>query len=73
MTALEAQKKSLQWSKEGGQYIPNPTTWLNQERWEDELRSNNVNTEFNEQPNSRTKHERDFKQQKSQYGETIEV
>lgn len=24
-----------QWLKDGGQYIPNPATWLNQSRWED--------------------------------------
>lgn len=25
-----------QWLKDNGQYIPNPATWLNQKRWEDE-------------------------------------
>ena len=24
------------WEKDGGQFIPNPATWLNQRRWEDE-------------------------------------
>lgn len=37
MTALKAYKKTDQWKKDGGQYIPNPSTWLNQERWNDEL------------------------------------
>ena len=37
LTAIERQKCSIQWSKEDGQYIPNPATWLNQSRWEDEL------------------------------------
>ena len=36
MTALEAQKRSEQWQREGGRYIPNPLTWLNQGRWDDE-------------------------------------
>ena len=35
--ALERQTRSEQWTKEGGRYIPNPATWLNQGRWEDEL------------------------------------
>ena len=35
--AIEQQKNSAQWTKDGGQYIPNPATWLNQGRWEDEL------------------------------------
>lgn len=34
--AIEAQKKSRQWQRDGGQYIPNPATWLNQGRWDDE-------------------------------------
>lgn len=34
---LENQKASKQWQKDGGQYIPNPSTWLNQGRWEDSL------------------------------------
>lgn len=33
--ALEAWKKSEQWTKDGGQFIPNPATWLNQGRWDD--------------------------------------
>lgn len=37
LEAIEKQKKSEQWTKDGGQYIPNPATWLNQGRWEDEL------------------------------------
>ena len=36
--AVNAQKLSRQWQKDGGQYIPNPATWLNQGRWEDEAR-----------------------------------
>jgi len=37
LSALEAQKKSDRWTKDGGQYIPNPATWLNQGRWSDEV------------------------------------
>ena len=36
---IEALKKSIaspDWQKEGGKFIPNPSTWLNQGRWEDE-------------------------------------
>jgi hypothetical protein len=36
LKALEVQKRSDQWKKDSGQYIPNPATWLNQMRWEDE-------------------------------------
>lgn len=36
MAALETQKHSNQWQRDGGQYIPNPLTWLNQGRWDDE-------------------------------------
>ncbi len=36
MAALENQKRSEQWQREGGRFIPNPLTWLNQGRWDDE-------------------------------------
>lgn len=35
--AIELQKVSEQWTKDRGQYIPNPATWLNQGRFHDEL------------------------------------
>lgn len=33
---LTWQKKSTDWNKENGKFIPHPTTWLNQKRWMDE-------------------------------------
>ena len=38
LKAIEVQKSSDAWKKDNGQFIPNPATWLNQGRWEDELR-----------------------------------
>lgn len=35
--AIASQKNADQWTRDGGQYIPNPATWLNERRWEDEL------------------------------------
>lgn len=37
LQAVEAQKQSRQWRESNGQFIPNPATWINQGRWEDEL------------------------------------
>ena len=37
LDALEKQKQSDQWSRENGRFVPNPATWLSQQRWEDEL------------------------------------
>jgi hypothetical protein len=37
LAAVAAQRTSDQWCKEDGRYIPNPATWLNQERWADEV------------------------------------
>ena len=34
--ALETQKRSEQWRRDRGRYIPHPATWLNGRRWEDE-------------------------------------
>jgi len=36
LKALAWQKQSKQWFEKGGQFIPNPATYLNQHRWEDE-------------------------------------
>lgn len=34
--AVARAKATKQWSRENGRYIPNPATWLNQGRWDDE-------------------------------------
>jgi hypothetical protein len=34
--AIEEQKNTEKWRKDNGQYIPNPSTWLNQGCWADE-------------------------------------
>jgi len=36
LSGLENAKKSIDWQKDGGQYIPYPSTWLNAKGWEDE-------------------------------------
>ena len=36
LSGLENAKKSLDWQKDNGQYIPYPSTWLNAKGWEDE-------------------------------------
>ena len=36
MNSLEQFRASADWKKDGGQFIPYPTSWLNQNRWEDE-------------------------------------
>lgn len=37
LAAIEVQRQSLPWLKDGGQFIPHPATWLNQGRWQDEI------------------------------------
>ena len=36
LNALEKQKRSEDWTRDNGRYIPYPATWLNGKRWEDE-------------------------------------
>ena len=36
LRALDWQKRLPEWTKDGGQFIPYPATWLNACRWEDE-------------------------------------
>ena len=44
--AIETHSSSRDWTKENGQYIPHLSTWLNQERWEDELETTTAQTAF---------------------------
>lgn len=37
VSVIEDAKNTEQWTKNGGQYIPNPSTWLNQGRWDDDI------------------------------------
>ena len=37
MAALEYHKRSDQWKRDNGQFIPHAATWLNGKRWEDQL------------------------------------
>ena len=47
LSAIDTQKKSDQWAKDNGQFIPNPTTWLNQRRWEDEVQTKSSGFAYN--------------------------
>ena len=44
LTAIEKSKRSEQWTKDNGQFIPHPATWLHQRRWEDDIPSARVKT-----------------------------
>ena len=39
LAAVEKQRASPQWTRDDGQYIPYPATWLNGRRWEDEVQT----------------------------------
>ena len=39
LSAIEKGKRSEQWQKDGGQFIPYPATWLHQRRWEDQTQA----------------------------------
>lgn len=38
--AVEAAKRSRDWQKDGGQFVPYPATWLNARGWEDDIAAN---------------------------------
>lgn len=48
LAAIGEQARSAAWVKDGGQFIPHPSTWLNEGRWQDEHggASNEVNNFF---------------------------
>ncbi len=60
LVALEWQKTSPSWTKDNGQFIPYPATWLNGRRWEDEQPESNAR----EPPRQRLKWEIDEKGEK---------
>jgi hypothetical protein len=39
LEAIDAQRTTESWTKENGNYIPYPATWLNGRRWEDDIAS----------------------------------
>lgn len=41
LAVLDQQKQSEQWQKNGGDFIPMASTWLNQERWDAEMNIEN--------------------------------
>ncbi len=52
MTAISKAKATEQWQRENGRFIPNPTTWLNQGRWDDEygeVMADGINSRNNEE------------------------
>lgn len=50
--AVESQKRSRQWQEDNGRFIPNPSTWLNQGRWEDEMETSGVQYDYSSQYDS---------------------
>jgi hypothetical protein len=40
LAALDRHRRSRDWTKDEGAFIPHPATWLNASRWEDELEVN---------------------------------
>ena len=54
MTAVGRARTTDQWQRENGRYIPNPSTWINQGRWDDEIKEASTNGEHrsSNQPNN---------------------
>lgn len=42
LQAIAVQALSPRWTRDAGQYIPNPATWLNEGRWQDEAEGQTV-------------------------------
>ena len=47
LEAVEREKKSKQWQRDNGEFIPIASTWLNQRRWEDEDETENAPSDSN--------------------------
>ena len=46
LRGLTKWKQTDQWKKDKGQFIPYPVTWLNQERWNDEVEGKPLNNKY---------------------------
>lgn len=44
LAAVAEARQSSDWTRDGGQYVPHPATWLSQHRWNDTLKRPNQNT-----------------------------
>lgn len=60
LSALEQHKKSAQWLRDKGQYIPYPASWLNGKRWEDETNEVILNENIGSNSGSAAKTESDW-------------
>lgn len=52
LESIKIQKQTDRWLKNDGQFIPMPSTWLNQERWEDEINDGGIYDKRNGQKRS---------------------
>lgn len=50
MQAVESQKRSEQWRRDNGRYIPNPATWLNGGYWDNEVEEVSTDAEHRGDP-----------------------
>lgn len=64
LAALERSKKSPQWSKDGGRYIPHPSTWLNAKGWEDQEPETADSDSFRAEQEKDAAYEREIAQQR---------
>ena len=46
LEAIERSKGTAQWREENGRFIPHPATWINQRRWEDEVKGGTGNAGY---------------------------
>lgn len=53
VAAVEEQKKTNDWRKDGGKYIPHPATWLRANGWENDIESMNAGGQGGHQVNRR--------------------
>lgn len=67
--SLNKFKNSYDWKKDNGQFIPYPSTWLNQKRWEDEsiLSEQKIKQEVKKQTNFNNYEKRDYTDLNSLY------
>lgn len=52
LAAVEAQKRTEDWRKDGGRYIPYPATWLNQKQWLNDTSAPSITVPGSDEPDA---------------------
>ena len=72
LEAIAAWKESEQWQEDGGRFVPHPSTWLNQKRWEDEMPVRKSAKKADKTVTAQQYQQRDYSEVNKQYRDELD-